>query len=172
MKKPLTLFQKILLSLVLVMLIIMFSDVLLRYFLDISLECGILILPSAAAGLIGLFVFFRRKGLLALVLLCTVSSLILIFYNVTKDGISGSRTAISGSEYSIEVGPRNYSIIKDYGLAEKIVAVKYSNAFFDPDSKTGVNRGYQVIVLKETPDSLYIEINSRLHKAVDSLKKK
>jgi|GEM_PF-1401349 len=171
MKKPLTIFQKILLTLIVVMLIIMLSDLLLQYLFDISLSCGVLIIPLAVVGMISLYVFFPRKKLFALVLFCIISGFVLIFYNITKDGLGGSRRSIGGSRYSIEVTPRKYSIIRYYDFAEKIVATKYSDVFFDRNSKRGFDLGYQVKVVRETQDSLYIEINSRLH-TIDSLKKR
>ncbi len=149
----------------------MFSDLLLQYFFDISLSCGELIIPLAVVGLISLYVFFPRKKLFVLVLLYLITGFVLIFYNITKEGIVSSRRAISDSKYSIEVSRHGYSIIRYYDFAEKIVATKQSDAFFDPNSKTAIDPGYQVKILKETPDSLYIEINSQLHK-LDHLKKR
>lgn len=168
-RKPLTLLEKTLLSLIVGMLIVMASDLLLRMFFDVSLEIGLLILPLAAIGSISLFVFFRRKKHLVGVLLAVISGFVLIFYNVTKDGTSGG-SLINNSEYAIRVTPHSYWIIKYYAFAEKVISKKNSDAFFDPDSKMGFDRRYQVKVLKETPDSLYIEIISSLHQ-LDSLKK-
>lgn len=170
MNKPLTLFQKLLLSLIIVMLLTILSDLLLQYFFDICLEIGLLIIPLIVVGIISLYIFFPRKKLFVLVLFFLFTGFVLIFLNVTKDGLLGG-SAIADSEYSIRVNQRSYWIVKHYDFAEKIVAKKNSVVFFDPNSKTGFDRGYQVKVLKETPDSLYIEINSKLHQ-VDSLKKR
>lgn len=170
MKKPLTLFQKILLSLLIVIWFTLFSDLLLQYFFAISLETGLLIIPLAIIGIASLVVFFPWKKLFVYVLCCFISGFVLIFYNLTQDGISSSRRSINESHYSIEVNPHSYSIIKEYDFAEKIVAVKSSTLFFDPNSKIAINPGYRVKILKETPDSLYIEINSRMIR-IDSLKK-
>ncbi|MDR2235799.1 MAG: hypothetical protein LBE92_06720 [Chryseobacterium sp.] len=170
MQKSLTLFQKILLSLIIIFLLIMVSDLLLQYFFDISLFCGELIIPLAVVGILSLYVFYSRKPLFMLVLFSIIISFVLIFANLTKGGATASRRAITASEYSIEVRPHSYSIIRYYAVAEKIVAVKKSDAFFNPDSKTGIDLGYQVKIRKETPDSLFIEINSGLHQT-DGLKK-
>lgn len=169
MRKPFTLFQKILLSLIIAMLLVVLSDLLLQYFFDIRLSCGELIMPLGIVGIVSLYVFFSRKKLFVFVLLSVVSSLMLIFYSFTKDDI-GRRSAISGSVYSIKTCPHSYSIIKHYSFAEKVIATKNSDAFFDPDSKTAIVIGHQVKVLRETADSLVIEIQSPNY-SLDSLKK-
>ncbi len=169
-RKPLPVLEKILLSLIIGMLSIMFVDLLLRYFFDISLDIGLLVFPFAGIGLIGLFVFFPKKKLFAGVLLAILSGFVLMYSNLTKAGVSG-RCMISGSKYTIQVSPHSYSIIKYYNFAEKVIAKKKSDAFFDPDAKTGFDRGYRIQIRKETADSLYIEINSSLHQ-LDSLKKR
>ncbi|MDF2475172.1 MAG: hypothetical protein K0S24_655 [Sphingobacterium sp.] len=171
MGKPLTLFQKILLSLILAILLIILSDILLQYFFDISLNCAELIIPLAIVGIANLFTFFSQKQLFVTILICIISGFALIFYHVTQKGIGDSRIAIAGHKYDINVRPHGYSIIRYYDFAEKIIATKKSNAFFDPDSKTGIDLGYQVKILNETSDSLFIEINSQFY-VVDSLRKK
>lgn len=170
MKKPLTLFQKIVIGLISIMLLIILSNVLLRYLFEIRLEVGRLIIPLIIVGMVGLYTFFSRKKLLVFVLFCIMSCFLLIYVDFTKDGFS-SRRSINASEYSIEVNRSGYSIIKYYDFAEKIIAQKKSNVFFDQDSKMGIDMGYQVKILKETPDSLYVEINSSIY-TVDSLKKR
>lgn len=168
-RKPLPLLQKTLLSLLILILGVMFADLLLRLFFDISLEIGLLILPFVGIGLISLFVFFRKKKLFIGVLLGILSGLVLIYSNLTKDGFSGG-SLINNSEYAIRVTPHSYWIVKHYNFAEKVIAKKKSDAFFDPDSKTGYDRGYTIQISKETADSLYIEINSSLQQ-LESLKK-
>lgn len=170
MKKHLTLFQKILLSIITAMLLITLSDLFLQYFFDISLSYGFLIIPFAVLGITSFYVFFPRKKLFAFILFAVFGGFTLVFYNITKSKIT-SRKSITGSKYIIEVNPRSYSIIKQYNFAEKIVTVKNSDIFFNPNSKTAIDLGYKVKLLKETQDSLSIEINSQIHK-VDHLKKR
>lgn len=169
-RKPLILLEKLLLSLIMGMLTIMLADLLLRYFFDISLEIGLLILPFVGIGLVSLFVFFPRKKFFTGVILAIVFGFVMIFCNVTKEGVSGG-SLINNSEYAIRVTPHSYWIVKYYPFVEKIIAKKKSDLFFDPDSKTGYARGYQVHAHKETADSLYIEINTDLQQ-LDSLKKR
>ncbi len=168
-RNPLTLLEKTLLILNTGMLITISSDLVLRFFFDISLEIGYLILPFAGTGLISLFVFFPRKKIFVGTLLAMILGSVLIFYNITKDGLSGG-SMIENSAYAIRVTPYNYWIVKHYPFAEKIIAKKKLGIFFDPNSKMGFDRGYRVKVLKETPDSLYLEIDSKTHR-LDSLKK-
>lgn len=169
-RKPLPLLQKTLLSLLILILGIMFADLLLRLLFDISLEIGLLLLPFVGIGFISLLVFFRKKKLFIGVLLAILSGLVLIYSNLTKDGFSGG-SLINSSEYAIRVTPHSYWIVKHYNFAEKVIARKKSDIFFDPDSKTGYDRGYTIQISKETADSLYIEINSD-RRQLDSLKKR
>ncbi|MBL1409367.1 hypothetical protein [Sphingobacterium faecale] len=168
-RKSLTLLQKALLTLITGMLLIMFGDLLLRYFFDISLAIELLTLPFAAIGLLGLFVLFPQKKLFVGILLALVGGAVLIFYNVTKDGLSRA-TLMSNSEYIIRITPHNYWIVKHYAFAEKVIARKRTDIFFDPNSKMGFDRGYQTRLLRETSDSLYMEINSKIYR-LDTLKK-
>lgn len=169
-RKPLSLLEKTLLSLIIGMLMIIVGDLCLRLSFDISLEIGHLIIPFVGIGLISVFVFFSRKKIFAGILLAVVGGAVLIFYNITKDGVSGG-SMIDNSEYGIRVTPHSYWIVKYYPLTEKVIAKKKSTVFFDPDSKMGFDRGYRIKVRKETPDSLYLEINSKIHK-LDRLKKR
>ncbi|ERJ58120.1 hypothetical protein [Sphingobacterium paucimobilis] len=169
-KKSLTLLQKVLLTLITGMLLIMFGDLLLRYFFDISLAIELLTLPFAAIGFLGLFMLFPQKNLFFGILLALVGGAVLIFYKVTKDGLSGT-ALISNSKYVIRVTPHNYWIVRHYPFAEKVIARKRTDAFFDPNSKMGFDRGYQIGLLKETSDSLYLEINSNTHR-LDTVKKR
>ncbi|MFD2556207.1 hypothetical protein [Sphingobacterium tabacisoli] len=168
-RKPLTLLEKTLLSLIAGILLIMLSDLLLRYFFDISLEIGYLILPFAGIGLINLFVFFPRKKLLTGTLLAIIGGFVLISYNLTKDDTSGG-SLIVNSEYSIRVTPHSYRIVKHYPFAEKVIGRKKTAIFFNPNSKMGFDSGYQTRLLRETSDSLYMEINSKTHR-LDTVKK-
>lgn len=169
-KKPLTLFQKILTGLMSAMLIMLLSDVLLQYFFGISLEVGLLIIPLAAVGLVSLFVFYPEKKPLAWILFCIISGFGIIFYHFTKESVS-EESVIADSDYAIRVHPHGYQIIRYYDFAKKTAAEKNSAVFFNPNSKTGTDRNYQVNILKETPESLYIEIHAGTRQ-VDRLKKR
>lgn len=172
MNRPFNLYQKIGLSFIIAIPVVVFIDVWLQYFFDITISYGFLVAPWVVLAIAWLYVFFSRKKWVALILgamifLCGVG-----YCHFIKNGHILSRRSISETHYSIAIKTRSYSIIKDYGFAEKVIAVKASRVFFDPDSKTGINPGYRIKVLKDTPDSLYIEINSGAYRVFDSLKKR
>lgn len=171
MKKLLTLFRTLCFSFSVTMPAILLADMVLQYGFDIKLVYGKILLPWLCVALAGLYVFFSSRKIFAFLCCCIISSLGIIFYNFKKDAVTGTKSTLKNSPYVIAVTARYYSIIKDYGLAEKTVAIKQTNMFFDANAKSAVNSLATVKLIAETTDSLYLEINAG-KKQIERLRKR